>query len=401
MKRCPQCYTEFPDKYRFCQHDRTPLVEIEVSPLTKSVQEAQKAFATQVDNLKPTAKKIADETRRRYPLVLAWSKRHIFLLSSIAVGIVVLVVLYYVFIKPKPGADGNKAALAFKACQNAYKNKVDTAYQTFLNEFAGKKYLNRGDAEGRINELLGNDRSTYDKCTQAAETQYQTLATRYSDSTDTLDFSNAFTAAGGERKSSSDIEGSSSFYSKIDENLASIRASYPESQRIINDLLGKTMDGWNFAYTSEFKEVKIVNTKIDGDTLTIRTHLNLEDYKTKEPRFAVLDLVYSVNPNGEWDYQNFTELLYTKPDVNYFIGNDIFLIGKWRWDSNTATYNPDGTWTGTWDNGSEAAGNWRIVNGNLVLTNNGQPWTSTKIVRFTKTELVIGESSPLRAERVQ
>jgi hypothetical protein len=108
-----------------------------------------------------------------------------------------------------------------------------------------------------------------------------------------------------------------------------------------------------------------------------------------------------LNPNGEWDYQSLTELLYTKPDVNYFIGDNIFLVGKWRWESNTATYNPDGTWAGTWDNGAEAAGNWRIVNGNLVLTNNGQPWTSTKIVRFTKTELVIGDITPLRAERVQ
>ena len=82
MKRCPQCSTEFPDKYKFCQYDRTVLVEVEVSP----VQEAQPVPATQVENLNPTANQLVTETRQTYPLVLAWSKRHIFLLSSITVA---------------------------------------------------------------------------------------------------------------------------------------------------------------------------------------------------------------------------------------------------------------------------------------------------------------------------
>ena len=161
------------------------------------------------------------------------------------------------------------------------------------------------------------------------------------------------------------------------------------------------MDGWNFENASEFKEVKIVDTKTYPDALILRTHLYLEGYNTKELKFTVMDLVYSLNPDGEWEYQSLTQLLLTTPDANYFIGTNIFLIGRWRWESNYATYNEDGTWTGTWDNGFEAGGNWRIVNGNLVLTKDGQTWMNYKIVQFTKTELVVGESPPIRAERVQ
>jgi hypothetical protein len=161
------------------------------------------------------------------------------------------------------------------------------------------------------------------------------------------------------------------------------------------------MDGWNFESTAEFKEIKIVDTKIYPDVLILRTHLNLEGYNTKELKFAVMDVVYSLNPDGEWEYQSLTQLLLTTPDANYFIGNNVFLIGKWRWESNSATYNEDGTWNGNWDNGFEAAGNWRIVNGNLVLTKDGQTWMNFKIVQFTKNELVVGENPPVRAVRVQ
>jgi hypothetical protein len=397
VKRCPQCATEFPDKYRFCQYDRTALLEVEVSP----VQEAQPEQATQVESLNSPASQPETETRRTYPLVLAWSKRHIFLLSSIIIGVIVLVVLYYAFIKPKPDADGSQAALPFKNCQTSFQAKIDAAYQTFLKEFAGKNYQRRSDAQQRIDELLGNDRNGYDKCIQAAETQYQTLATRYSDLTDTQEFLNAFSAAGGERKAAGDLESSSSFYSQIDQKLVSIRGAYPDSQRIMNDLLGRGMDGWNFENTAEFKEMKIVDTRTYPDVLILRTHLYLEGYNTKDLKFAVIDVVYSLNPDGEWVYQSLTQLLLTTPDANYFIGNNIFLIGKWRWESNYATYNEDGTWNGNWDNGFEAAGNWRIVNGNLVLTKDGQTWMNLKIVQFTKNELVVGENPPARAVRVQ
>ena len=402
MKRCPHCYAEFPDKYRFCQHDRTPLVEVEVSPISKSLQEAQETLKTQFDDLKPKLNKAAFELRQRYPKFWDWVRGHIVLLGSMVGALVILFILYQVFLKPKPDADGNKAALPFKECQNTYKARVDAAYQTFLSEFAGQKYPNRSDAESRVNALLSNDRETYKKCTETAEIKYKELTARYqNDSDDITQFSNAFTAAGGERKSLDEIEGSSSLSAALNEKLGTVRASYPDSQRIISDLLGKSMDGWNFAYTSEFKNVKVIAPKLDGDTLILRTHLNLEDYNTKEPHFAVLEITYRLNSNGEWDYEGFSELLYTKPGVDYFIGNEIFLVGKWRWEANYATYRPDGTWTGTWDSGSEASGNWRIVNDNLVLTRGGQTWTSTKIVRFTKTELIVGESSPLRAVRVE
>ena len=78
-----------------------------------------------------------------------------------------------------------------------------------------------------------------------------------------------------------------------------------------------------------------------------------------------------------------------------------FLVGRWRWPDNYATYSGDGSWSGKWDNGSEFTGTWRIVKGNLVLTRDGTDWFSGKIVQFSKNEMLLGDTNPMRAERAK
>lgn len=334
--------------------------------------------------------------------VLGWVRRRAFLLSAIGGVVVALFIVYYAFIKPDPSADGKKAAAAYIDCQTAYKTKVDSVYETFSKEFAVQGYQTRADAERKLESLLAGNRQVYSTCNEAADILYKELMSRYRDDPEEVAaFSQAFNENNNGSKSADEIEQSSSLFAKTNEKLLSIRAPFPDSSRITKDLLGQSMDGWNFAYASEFKDVKIATQKPDGDMLILRTHLNLEDNVTKEQYFAVLDLKYNLNSNGEWDYDGFTQLLHDKTDVDYFINNELFLVGKWRWQGNYATYNPNGTWFGEHDNGANMRGTWRIVKGNLVLTFNGQNWLNKKIVQFSKNELVIDENSPARAERVE
>ena len=113
-----------------------------------------------------------------------------------------------------------------------------------------------------------------------------------------------------------------------------------------------------------------------------------------------MDLSYVLNSNSEWYYNGFTQLVHDKAEVNYFIGNEIFLVGNWRWASNYVAYNMDGSWLGRWDDGNEATGTWRIVRGNLVLTRAGENWRNDKIMQFSKNELLEGDNNE-RAERLK
>jgi len=334
--------------------------------------------------------------------VLGRLRRHALLLAAVSGGVVALVIVYYAFVKPNPTADAKTAALRYIDCQTAYKAKVDSVYQSFISQFDSQHYRVRADAERSLEAFLSGERQVYIICSGTADAKYNEFTARYrDDSDDSAAFSKAFSEDNGRRKSAQEIEQSSSLFGAANEKIRSVRALMPDSSRIATDLVGHSMDGWNFSYASEFKGINIITQKLDGDALVLRTHLKLEDYNTKEAYLAVLDLSYSLNSNGEWDYNGFTQLLYDKAEVDYFISDEIFLVGKWRWPDNYVTYAADGGWSAKWDDGSESTGTWRIVRGSLVLTRDGSNWFSGKIVQHTKNELLVGEPNPVRAERVR
>jgi len=369
-----------------------------------TIQDATTIRTEKLDELKSSASGLAQEIRQWFIKkdLSGWVRKRALLLGAIGGISLLLFVVYYIFIKPSPRADGKRVAVAYTDCQTTYKAKVDSAYQSFLNGFAGQNNQTRASAGQKLESLLSGERKVYETCNQAADKLYSELTARYTDDAEELaEFSRIFTENNGGDKSAYQIEQTSSLLATVNEKIQSIRAPFPDTGRIGKDLIGQSMDGWNFSYASEFKDIKIINQNPDGDMLILRTHFNLEGAITKEPYFAVLDLKYRLNANGEWDYDGFTQILYDKPDINYFIGNEIFLVGKWRWQGNYATYNPNGTWFGKQDDGGDLSGTWRIVRGNLVLTLNGQSWLNKKIVQFSKNELIIDETTPTRAERVE
>lgn len=364
----------------------------------------QAASTEQLDKLKASATGLARQTRQWFAGkdAAGWVRGHAVRLGVAGGAVLSLVVLYHAFIKPSPSADGKKAASAYTDCQTAYRAKVDSVYQSFLDGFAGQNFQTRADATRKLETLFKGERQVYDTCSDAAHNLYNELAARYQDDPTGLDtFSRAFTENDGGGKSTDDIEQSAASLAVVNEKIQSVQAPLPDSSKIIKDLIGRSMDGWDFSYASEFKGVQVANSRQDGDRLILRTHLNLEDYVTKEAQVAILDLKYKLDPDGQWVYDGLTQLLYDRAETNYFIGDQIFMVGKWRWPSNYATYNPDGTWFGTRDDGGQMTGTWRIVKGNLVVLLKGQPWVNKKIVQFSKNELVIDENTPARAERVE
>jgi double zinc ribbon protein len=371
---------------------------------TATLHDVQVNVSEDLQKLKTSAAGTAKQVHQWYIKrdVPGWIRRHALLLGGIAASVVALIIFYYVFIKPSPTADAKTAAVAYTECQAVYKAKVDSAYQTFIDQFTAQNYRIRADAGHKLEELLSGDRQVYNTCSASADTKYNEFSVRYrNDSDDFAAFSKTFAENNGGRKTAQEIEQSSSLFAVVNEKILSIRAPVPDSDRIAKDLIGQSMDGWNFSYASEFKGIKIIRQKLDGDSLVLRTHLNLEDYNTKEAYLAVLDLNYGLNSNGEWAYNGLTQLLHDKADVNYFMSDEVFLVGRWRWPDNYTAYSADGSWSGKWDNGSESTGTWRIVKGNLVLTRDGSNWFSGKIVQFSKDELLVGETNPVRAERAK
>lgn len=329
------------------------------------------------------------------------ARRHAPAAGVAMAGVVLFSGVYYGFVKPRPDSDGLSAASAFAGCRKSYEDRVARVHTTFLSGFAAQHHERRSAARGALEALLGAERPTYEACIQSAEDQYSRLVSRYSDHEDVQEFLTAFSAGGGQRNSAIDIEQSSAGRAEVEDKILAIRASVPDSAVIVQNLTGQRMQQWRFSYASEIKRVQVVSQRLDGNTLILRTNLSLEDYITRERYYAILDLNYEMNDDGAWNYKGFTELVYAREGERYEVNGNLFIVGNWRWKNNYATYNPDGSWFGRWDDGSTTTGMWKIVAGRLVLTRNGSGWVDTPIRQFSASELFVGNSGQEeRAERI-
>lgn len=175
-------------------------------------------------------------------------------------------------------------------------------------------------------------------------------------------------------------------------------------EKIKNDLLGKWIPNWNFAYLSEIKNIDIKKYDIDKNEMSIYANMKLEDYKTKGIFYASTILKYKSFDSNSWNFENVLGYYYSSNANNYFISGKLFIIGKWRWTGNVAEYKSDGTWSGKWDDGSERNGFWAIVEDklNIYTGNSYNLWLSGKIIDYNhlKFEVNINGNKNI-AERIQ
>lgn len=332
--------------------------------------------------------------------VSGWLRAHKIQLGSALVAIVALASLYNLVLKPNPSKDGQRTAEYFVACHTTYSTAVSVAYRNFLDGRPAAAFTRRADARQRLDQLLGDARASLAACEQAGNTQFGTMAARYRNAPTEL---GVFFAAAGSTApvSPMELEQRADGAAEIEAILASIVAPDPDSARIVENLIGRTIDGWRFAYASEVKEVSLMGREFAGDTLTLKVNLSLQDYVSLQWFYAILDLVYSLDVDGQWEWQKLRQLVYDRQGFDYMIDGQIFLVGRWRWQSNYAVYHPNGLWEGRWDDGAARDGTWRIVSGVLVLTQGGQQVLSAPISSHTRDEILLATNPPARAERVK
>jgi tetratricopeptide (TPR) repeat protein len=130
MKHCPNCGSDFPDKYRFCQHDRTVLIEVpDESSTSLAVAEPPKSKSRE-----PTSS--GDSKLRR-------KRATIFAGVGGVVLIIVLVVVYFMFF----AFSAKKTVLAEVRKSNLVKPQGNSAYDLYL------KYQDDGLTQSDVQEI--------------------------------------------------------------------------------------------------------------------------------------------------------------------------------------------------------------------------------------------------------
>lgn len=378
--------------------------------LDKATAAAAPALSSTADHIRQGSARLQTAasglTRHAAQLVLrvrAWSGRHVWGVGAAAIIVLVSSGAYAVF-RPTPENDAATVGAAYAACSDQMHRDAENDGRALLKAWAAGRPASRSAARQQMDGAYTQARTRFADCLASADSQLARANRRYIEKPERY---SSFYAAFGQRTNgvsmtADQFDARSASTPEIQRVFESIRPPLPVDAMLIDNLLGTTVDGWRFAYPSEFISVGREAPVFVADTAVLRLHLNLQDYNTHQPYFAIADVRYTVNAADEWSYNGVRELyLATSDTLKYRPNGALFLIGKWRWAGNYVTYQPDGTWTGTWDDGSTYAGEWRIVHDNLVLTRNGYPWVNATIASATDSEIVLQGPEMPRAERVR
>lgn len=391
----------------FAQNSNTniPKPEPGIAPQQEEVVNYSAQFETIVHNIGETLKPVLTKIKELGNNAFSWVKTNI-----VATGITLFILIggfvaYKLFFAPNPEKAGKEIASMDCDCINQHKVSISDAYQKLLGGFENFGFTKRQQAYDKLNEIEKPLLENYEKCKDKVDARAEKSYKGFKDAEFGI-FQEAYmansctkriygsgvdtTAAFSETPlySSDPILASNPLRSKILEKIDGINDPVPTIAKIKEDLIGKDFNSWRISYPSEILNIYVLKSENDLRSLRIETRLTFEDNQSKEKYNAIVNLFYS-NTGGQWLFDRAEDKLLIKPEQNYFIGKNLCVVGKWRWERNYATYYPDGTWEGQWDDGSSTIGTWRIFLNQFILKKNGVDWVSGEIEDFNVKELKV------------
>lgn len=382
-----------------------PRPESGVVPQREEVTYFSEQFETIAHSVGETLKPVLIKVKDFGINAFNWVKANI-----VATGISLFILIggflaYKLFFAPNPEKAGREIASMDCDCINQHKIGISEAYQKMLGGFDNFGFTKRQEAYDKLNEiekpLVENYEKCKDKVNAKAEKSYKGFKGAEFNVFQETYLSNSCTKRiYGSSVDSTAVFSETSLYSrdpilasnplrsKILEKIDNINDPVPTIAKIKEDLIGKDFNSWRISYPSEILNIYVIKSENDQSSLRIETRLTFEDNQSKEKFYAIVNLFYS-NAGGQWLFNRVDDKLLIKPEQNYFVGRELCVVGKWRWERNYATYYSDGTWEGRWDDGSTTIGTWRIFLNQFILKKNGVDWVTGEIEDFNAKELKV------------
>lgn len=240
------------------------------------------------------------------------SKYKVILLSSAGVLIAFLVV-YNLFIKDDPVKDGKNLAKNYCNCSEELNKNNLVSMQAYYDEFDNKKFKTKIEARNSLNNVMQENQTKYNSCTQAADVKYKERLVDYNSKggqniyTFEQTYSSIISACNS--NNNSDIV---SLQNKIDEKIKTIVDPEPDIEKIKADLIGQEIPGWKFSYLNEYKDAQILNITRSGDRIEYQVKFNLIDNNAKSEPECEAMVIYLQSEYG-WSFSgvNMNYITYT------------------------------------------------------------------------------------------
>ncbi len=233
--------------------------------------------------------------------------------KKIIIGVVsffVLLIAYNILFVTSPVTDGKKAGEIYNEYQNSLLQDQIKVYGDFLNKFDSYKFLSKTLANERLGELSNQRSAKTNEIFSKQNETYSKLRNRYVDNQEKMSrFDNTYSLTLGGNNNSDLQSQQSNLYSQIQNKISSIIAAEPDTNKIKNDLLGKSfVKGrmtWRFQFLSEILNSEIINVVRTNNYREYNLGFTLYDsnsgdnFKTK--------MIVSYNYNGDnWIIANST-----------------------------------------------------------------------------------------------
>jgi hypothetical protein len=258
------------------------------------------------------------------------------LVISISV-LIVLIIVYNLFIKADPVKDGKNLAKNYCTCSEQLNKDNLDSMKSYFDEFGNQKFKSRLEARNLLNASLQENQAKHSNCIQAADIKYREQLADYNSKggRNVYIFEQTYSSiiSACSSNSNGDIV---SFQNRIDEKIRSIIDPEPDIEKIKADLIGQEIIGWKFAYLSEYKNAKILNTLKSNDRIEYQVKFDLVDNTTDSSEHECEVMIVYLQSESGWylsgvnlDYITYTYTLY--PDR--YVQITPFQNCKWNGDN--------------------------------------------------------------------
>jgi hypothetical protein len=242
-----------------------------------------------------------------------WMSKHKIMLISSGCALAVLWAVYIFFIKPDPIKHGKNAALGYCDCTEKYNNEMIKTNEGFINSFAPANFTSRQEARQKLQAQQGNVEANFTACNNAAQANYDKQRSPFSDNPKGMaKFEAAFSSQQGLCGNPSSGSQVISTNEQAEAQILTIKDPEPDIEKIKNDLIGKSITGWQFNYLSEIKSANISNTTRGTDRIEYQIDMDLRSTSGQNSHEAQIMATYVLGNEG-WFFSQATTVYITYP----------------------------------------------------------------------------------------